>query len=115
MTAMKIPALTGREQGVLGLMAEGMTNAGIGQVMYLSANTVKLNVASLYRKLGAKDRASAVYLGVRAGVLLPDVRRALVVAHATLSERTVCRVDEPAVVRARTVVFEALSLTGGVR
>jgi DNA-binding NarL/FixJ family response regulator len=43
--------LTAREQEVLGLMAEGRTNAGIARRLYLSERTVETHVGSILSKL----------------------------------------------------------------
>ena len=44
--------LTERERDVLRLMAEGRSNSGIGQTMFLSPKTVESHVAAVYSKLG---------------------------------------------------------------
>ena len=43
--------LTGREREVLGLMAEGRSNAAISQTLFLSPKTVEANVGQILRKL----------------------------------------------------------------
>jgi len=45
-------ALTSRERDVLGLMAQGHTNAGIARRLFLSERTVETHIASLFAKLG---------------------------------------------------------------
>jgi len=52
--------LTRRELEVLELMAEGMTNAAIGQLLVISEGTVKSHVKHILRKLRAANRADAV-------------------------------------------------------
>lgn len=65
-------ALTERELQVLGYMATGRSNGEIGQHLYLSEDTVKTHGRRLFRKLGARDRAHAVALGIAHGhVTLP--------------------------------------------
>jgi DNA-binding NarL/FixJ family response regulator len=44
--------LTGRELEILGLMAEGRSNQGIGDRLGLSAKTVETHVGSIFSKLG---------------------------------------------------------------
>jgi DNA-binding NarL/FixJ family response regulator len=47
-----LAALTPREREVLGLMAEGRSNAGIAAVLVISAGVVEKHVASIFGKLG---------------------------------------------------------------
>jgi len=61
--------LTGREQEVLQLVAAGLTNAEIAAELRLSPNTVKEHASSMFRKLGARNRADAVVRAQRLGVL----------------------------------------------
>jgi DNA-binding NarL/FixJ family response regulator len=48
----ELAALTGREQGVLALMAEGRSNAAIARALAISASAVEKHVASVFHKLG---------------------------------------------------------------
>lgn len=52
-------ALTGREESVLALMAEGKSNAQIGAALNLSENTVKFHLKNLFSKLGVTNRTEA--------------------------------------------------------
>lgn len=47
-----IDALTAREREVLGLMAQGLSNAAIAQQLVLSAGAVSKHVAAVFLKLG---------------------------------------------------------------
>jgi DNA-binding CsgD family transcriptional regulator len=63
------PVLTERELEVLAGMGEGRSNATIGRSLFLSEDTVKTHARRLFRKLGAVDRAHAVALGYRWGLV----------------------------------------------
>jgi len=62
-------ALTKREIEVLVGMSNGRSNAQIGAELFLSEDTVKTHARRLFRKLGAKDRAQAVAIGLRRGLI----------------------------------------------
>lgn len=61
--------LTERELQVLRGMSQGKSNAEIGRGLYLSEDTVKTHARRLFRKLGVNDRAQAVALGFRRGLV----------------------------------------------
>ncbi|WP_425457462.1 DNA-binding response regulator [Cellulomonas massiliensis] len=63
------PALTKREIEVLVGMSNGRSNAQIGAELFLSEDTVKTHARRLFRKLGAADRAQAVAIGLRGGLI----------------------------------------------
>ena len=60
--------LTDRELGVLRLVANGLSNRGIGAQLHLSETTVKFHVRNVMRKLDATSRAEAVYKATRNGL-----------------------------------------------
>jgi DNA-binding NarL/FixJ family response regulator len=62
-------ALTQRENEILEMMAEGMSNRAIAVRLGISSYTVKFHVASILAKLGAASRTEAVTLGVRNGLI----------------------------------------------
>ena len=64
-----LPGLTKRELEVLGGMSHGRSNAQIGADLFLSEDTVKTHARRMFRKLGASDRAQAVAIGLRAGLI----------------------------------------------
>ena len=66
--------LTDREAEVLALITQGMSNADVADLTYLSPNTVKSYIRSVYRKIGAASRTQAVLWGVEHG-FQPDRRR----------------------------------------
>jgi DNA-binding NarL/FixJ family response regulator len=61
--------LTEREQEVLGLVSEGLSNAAIAQRMVVSVHTVRNHIASLSAKLGAHSKLEALSIAVRQGLL----------------------------------------------
>jgi DNA-binding NarL/FixJ family response regulator len=63
------PALTERELEVLAGMSDGRSNAEIGRALFLSEDTVKTHARRLFRKLGATDRAHAVAIAIRRGLV----------------------------------------------
>jgi DNA-binding NarL/FixJ family response regulator len=51
--------LTAREREVLSLVARGMTNARIGQTLFISEKTAGHHVSRILAKLGVRNRAEA--------------------------------------------------------
>ena len=62
-TDVVVPALSPREREVLGELARGATYADIAARLFVSENTVKTHVSSLYAKLGASRRGDALAIG----------------------------------------------------
>jgi len=60
--------LSSREQEVLRLLAEGMTDREIGAALFVSRRTVTSHVSSILAKLGAPSRAAAAAYAVRHGL-----------------------------------------------
>ncbi|WP_166139190.1 helix-turn-helix transcriptional regulator [Nocardioides ochotonae] len=58
--AVRTHRLSEREAEILGLVAQGLSNPEIGEVLYLSVNTVKTYLRTAYRKIGLRTRAQAV-------------------------------------------------------
>jgi DNA-binding NarL/FixJ family response regulator len=63
--------LTAREAEVLTLLAAGLSNAEIGQRLYLSHATVKTHINRIFAKTGARDRAQAVRYAYQHGLANP--------------------------------------------
>ena len=63
--------LTKRELEVLMLIAKGLSNAEIGEQLFISPATVKTHVAHLLRKLGVRSRAQAVIYAYESGLIRP--------------------------------------------
>ena len=70
----KQEGITDRESEILALITQGKSNAAVAELTYLSPNTVKSHIRSVYRKIGAESRSQAVLWGVDHG-FTPDHRR----------------------------------------
>jgi LuxR family maltose regulon positive regulatory protein len=55
-----VEQLSGREREVLGLLAGMLSTSEVAEELYISVNTVKTHVKSIYRKLAATQRGEAV-------------------------------------------------------
>jgi DNA-binding NarL/FixJ family response regulator len=65
--------LTNREVEVLGLLAEGLSQEGIAEVLFISPKTVSTHIQRILPKLGVHSRTEAVALAYRDG-LIPQRR-----------------------------------------
>ena len=63
------PSLTPRELDVLRLVAKGRTNKELASAMFISEETVKTHVKTLFLKLGVHDRAEAVSVSLKRGII----------------------------------------------
>jgi DNA-binding CsgD family transcriptional regulator len=61
--------LTPREQEVMRLVAQGLTNRQIGRQLYISEKTASVHVSNVLAKLGAGSRTEAVAIAHRRGLL----------------------------------------------
>jgi non-specific serine/threonine protein kinase len=61
--------LSPREQQVLALVAEGLTDKEIAERLVISSGTVMFHLKSLRRKLGARSRTEAVAIAAKRGLL----------------------------------------------
>lgn len=61
--------LTPRESEVLRLVAGGLSNRQIAEQLYLTEGTVKNHVSAIYAKLHARDRAQAISMALRQGLV----------------------------------------------
>jgi DNA-binding NarL/FixJ family response regulator len=63
-----IASLTQRENDILALLAEGMSNRDISRGLFLSEKTVKAHLAAVFRKLGVTNRTQAAMAAVSMGI-----------------------------------------------
>jgi DNA-binding NarL/FixJ family response regulator len=61
--------LSDRERQVLDMIAAGATNREIADRLFLSPHTIKDHTSTLYRKIGARNRAQAILRAQRLGIL----------------------------------------------
>ncbi len=66
--------LTDRESEILALITQGKSNADVAALTYLSPNTVKSYIRTIYRKIEVGSRTQAVLWGVKNG-FTPDHHR----------------------------------------
>ncbi|WNG94339.1 response regulator transcription factor [Mycobacterium sp. ITM-2016-00318] len=66
--------LSDREAEILALITQGKSNADVARLTFLSPNTVKSYIRTIYRKIGASSRTQAVLWGVKHG-FTPDHNR----------------------------------------
>ncbi|RIW39082.1 DNA-binding response regulator [Bacillus salacetis] len=59
--------LTRRECEVLQMLADGKSNRGIGEALYISEKTVKNHVSNILQKMNVNDRTQAVVTGIKNG------------------------------------------------
>ncbi|MBF5000275.1 response regulator transcription factor [Nocardia sp. BSTN01] len=69
--ATTLDELTDRERQVMTLVAEGLTNAEIGQRLFMSPATARTHVSRILVKLNARDRTQLVVLAYESGLVRP--------------------------------------------
>jgi DNA-binding NarL/FixJ family response regulator len=70
-----VDSLTTREREVFRLIARGLSNAEIGQELFISDTTVKTHITRLLQKLDLRDRAQAIVLAYQTGLFDVDELR----------------------------------------
>jgi DNA-binding NarL/FixJ family response regulator len=66
------PQLSPREFEVLGLLADGFGVAAIARQLFVSESTAKTHISKIYEKLGAANRAQAISIAMRSGLLTSE-------------------------------------------
>jgi DNA-binding CsgD family transcriptional regulator len=61
-------SLTAREQEVLALLAEGMTNAQLAEALFISERTANRHISNIFLKLGVHNRTQAARAAAAAGL-----------------------------------------------
>ena len=69
LSASRNATLTGREIEVLELVAQGNTSREIGELVFISENTVKNHIRNILGKLGLHSRNEAVLYAAREGLI----------------------------------------------
>jgi DNA-binding NarL/FixJ family response regulator len=64
-------SLTAREIEILRLIAAGLTNAEIGEQLFISPLTCKSHVSRILTKLDARDRTQLVVMAYESGLVVP--------------------------------------------
>jgi DNA-binding NarL/FixJ family response regulator len=60
--------ITQRESEVLRAIVDGLNNRAVAEKLFISEDTVKTHVRSIFRKLSVTDRSQAVALALREGI-----------------------------------------------
>jgi DNA-binding NarL/FixJ family response regulator len=59
--ASALDTLSARQLEVLELLAQGLPNETIAERLFISRNTVKFHVATIYQRLGVRNRVQAAH------------------------------------------------------
>lgn len=68
-SAISVPSLTKREREILLWSAFGKTNRQVADILFLSEQTVATHMKTIIRKLSAQNKAEAIALALRAGLI----------------------------------------------
>ncbi len=106
--------LTWREQDVLMLLAEHLTNREIGDRLHLAETTAKSHVGNIINKLGVKNRRQVIERATELGLLDTDRKVAPKSTHTLPAEPTpfIGRADELVEIHRLLTETRLLTLTG---
>jgi DNA-binding NarL/FixJ family response regulator len=65
------PTLTPREVEVISLVGEGRRNKEVAATLHISEETVQVHLRNIFAKLGVSDRAAALTVAVKRGIVRP--------------------------------------------
>ena len=65
-------ALSRREKEILTLIADGLTNSKIAEMLFLSSHTITTHRKNIMSKLGVKNTAGIVMYAVKSGIVSPN-------------------------------------------
>jgi DNA-binding NarL/FixJ family response regulator len=63
------PGLTARERQILELVVDGLTNAEVARMLWVTPETIKFHLSNTYRKLGVSNRTEASRWAIRNGIV----------------------------------------------
>jgi DNA-binding NarL/FixJ family response regulator len=73
-TPAEMAALTPKEREVLACLALGLSNAEVGERLFISINTVRTHLNKVMMKLGVREKAQAVAAAYQTGLVRPAAR-----------------------------------------
>jgi DNA-binding NarL/FixJ family response regulator len=73
-TPSDMAALTPKEREVLAYLALGLSNAEVGERLFISINTVRTHLNKVMMKLGVREKAQAVAAAYQTGLVRPAAR-----------------------------------------
>lgn len=73
----RLSSLSDREREVLGLVARGLSNAEIGEQLFLGEATIKTHLSNIFTKVNARSRVGVVLFSYESGFLKPHWARSV--------------------------------------
>jgi DNA-binding NarL/FixJ family response regulator len=64
--------VTDREMDVLGLVAQGKSNAEIARALFVTTKTVKYHLTGIFSKLGVRNRTEAATFAISHELISPE-------------------------------------------